>query len=378
MSRLFEVRQSEGRGFGAFALKNISKGTVILREEPVLRINKKIHDITYDDAEAAFTRLSPRDQEKVLELHEDHKGLYDSKFHRILRANAFGQAGPSGEKTSTALFLQTSRFNHSCLPSASKIRNGVAAEKDIQANEEILISYADDIYELLTAKQRRVLLQRNYGFTCSCIACRSGEYQRLSDMRRQLVAFLRAALEGIVQPDYGKLEDIKPEDMWRVWPPAKRPRKTQISAAQKIEFTFLLARLREAEGMSAFRTAEAYSKAAEHLLDHLNVFGSAPELDDIVTLAGGRCVRDWMLKALAVFESVMPPDDPDLRIMRYNWSNISNFTIIKLATDPNLSHIFVSLLAFTICSSLTFASARRRFRRPDFDESQHAEHRTNP
>lgn len=363
MSRLFEVRQSEGKGFGVFALDNISKGTVILSEQPVLRINKKIHDITYDDAEAAFVKLSQADQEKVLQLHEDHKGLYDSKFHRILRANAFGQAGPSGEKTSTALFLQTSRFNHSCLPNASKIRNGIAAERDIQAKEEIFISYADDIYELLTAKQRRVLQQRNYGFTCSCIACRPGKYQRLSDMRRQLIAFIRAGLEGIVQPDYGKLEDIEPEDLWRVWPPAKKFRKPQISAAQKIEFTFLLARLREAEGMAAFRIAEAYSKAAEHLMDHLNVFGSTQVLDDIMTLAGARCVRDWMLKALAVFESVMPPDDPDLKIMRYNWSNINNFTIIKLATDPNLSHIFVSLPILTNCSSLTFSLACRRLRR---------------
>lgn len=72
-----------------------------------------------------------------------------------------------------AVFETASRFNHSCIPNAyfswSKA-NGVEqiyAIRDIEAGEEITLSYCDPLYEY----SQRCWEFQHYDFTCLCPAC---------------------------------------------------------------------------------------------------------------------------------------------------------------------------------------------------------------
>ncbi|KAG8951727.1 hypothetical protein FRC04_005748 [Tulasnella sp. 424] len=76
-----------------------------------------------------------------------------------------------------AIFPLASRaFNHSCLPNATasyRYENGsvwqdIRALRDIEANEEITISYIDPASPL---SSRQAALRRTYGFECTCGRC---------------------------------------------------------------------------------------------------------------------------------------------------------------------------------------------------------------
>ncbi|EME79953.1 uncharacterized protein MYCFIDRAFT_198313 [Pseudocercospora fijiensis CIRAD86] len=248
----------------------------------------------------------------------------------------FGQTLSAGY-----LYLTISRINHACVPNASHQDGVIIAEETIATGEEISISYDSDKYECLTAEQRGKIIQNTYGFQCDCIACRASDIRMISDARRQLILHLKSALQGFQPPDLNFLNTATQTGLWHLdWPPTRSRLPRPLSKTQKIEYTFLLAKLREAEGLPGVTIGKAYSEAAWLLFQHLEDYVlECPFLEDLVFLEPARCVQAWMLKALDLYQKSCPPGHQNLRTMQENWVEMRQ---LRFVGDSNLAGRSVS------------------------------------
>ena len=179
---LYEIRPSEGKGLGVFALVNIPKGTRIMADRCLFSVIGP--KALYSEIEAAFNELSPEDKRSYMQLRcPDHPGR--SPVIRIWDANCFAMGHDTG------IFLLASRINHSCTPNAHFAwntnigRETVHAIIDISAGQEIETSYCPTHKD---AYNRRKRLEA-YGFDCSCDACRQITHtgQVSEERRRQMI-----------------------------------------------------------------------------------------------------------------------------------------------------------------------------------------------
>lgn len=212
---LYESSNSPGKGVGLFATQFIPKGTHILKEKTVLtcptqgRLDERDLQNIFDQV----STLSPSLQSGILSLsgkvpvlspksplmvyyrallrqkvyHPDGSRLSwreFSKLQKVLRV-FYTNAAAIYEGTSTrwlwqqkavgdGLFLTFSRMNHSCEPNAdwdTYYDPGVMmvwAKRDIQADEEISISYIGKLDEPVEVRRKRLA---QWGFICSCAKC---------------------------------------------------------------------------------------------------------------------------------------------------------------------------------------------------------------
>jgi len=85
---------------------------------------------------------------------------------------------------SQALFVKGSRLNHSCQPNtewqihaAPVPMLSLRTKQNVKKGEELTIDYIRELPDL-EQKERRKLLQQDYGFLCMCSRCISAEHQR--------------------------------------------------------------------------------------------------------------------------------------------------------------------------------------------------------
>ncbi|CZT45226.1 uncharacterized protein RSE6_05520 [Rhynchosporium secalis] len=186
----------------------------------------------------------------------------------IFRSNSFniGQSPTSmpvsqGSDASTssishALFPQTARINHSCLPNAQGNYNpatqkfNVHATRDIERGEEVKLNYLMEEGGLRRSRMER--LREGYGFDCKCPACdfgrvrgRRGEERRLK-MVEKLKGFV-VAMEG---------RGLLKEEMDK-----------EVEVERELEATMAYIELFESEGIAGRELSNMYMKAAELNLD---------------------------------------------------------------------------------------------------------------
>ncbi|KAF3048456.1 hypothetical protein E8E11_006839 [Didymella keratinophila] len=182
------------KGYGCFALKPIPRGTRILTDTPLLIV--PMADYMKADIEAAFSKLSDVAKLQYFTLHSGHgqnPADWPSQIHpsvparerqRISEQHAarvgneatlisIFQTNCMEMNAGAAVFLHTSRFNHSCVPNACFTWNAAIGKetihtmRDIQQGEEITISYVDGEH----GKRLRAWELRHYGLVCQCEAC---------------------------------------------------------------------------------------------------------------------------------------------------------------------------------------------------------------
>ena len=188
---LWELRPSLGKGTGMFARKRIARGTRLLADECLIHLPEPKPLLI--DIERAFERLLPDQQAAYMGLHcPDRPGR--SPVVRIWEANCFRMGKGGG------VFLKASRINHSCTPNAHFAwnvniqRETIHAIADIQANEEILISYC---YPHLDVYHRQQKLEP-YGFDCSCAPClQDTALGRTSEARRCRMGELQEKIKDV-------------------------------------------------------------------------------------------------------------------------------------------------------------------------------------
>ncbi|SMQ54278.1 unnamed protein product [Zymoseptoria tritici ST99CH_3D7] len=205
-SQLFELRETLDKGFGLFAISDISAGTRIICETPLLEIpQNQLHSawLYYckltPQAKAIYDALcdfapSNLDFDQAVRIPNDcpdKAGMWAAQVHamKIFSVNSFrlynGHLG---------VFALASRLNHSCVPNvhfhsnAQLGKSTVHAARDIQAGEELLGNYIGAQIAYKTRAQRTKHLHLNYGFLCQCPAC--SDITGTCDRRREALTLI--------------------------------------------------------------------------------------------------------------------------------------------------------------------------------------------
>ena len=132
--------------------------------------------------------LSPDKRQQLLTLQ--NAGIFNDPLIGTYQTNAFAL-----DNQYSGVFLQASRFNHSCLPNARYAWNSTLqrfrmyALRDIAIGEEIFVSYLHNTHVYGSSRQARQTRLARYGFICTCATCSlQGAAAEASDARRTEVA----------------------------------------------------------------------------------------------------------------------------------------------------------------------------------------------
>ena len=161
MMNIYEVRETGGKNFGCFAIKDIKKGSTIIREKSQLEVPsqyRQADQITpslVQGLKEAFNKMTKTDQQEFMKLHDKYDDLSslppELKLMLQLKSELVSKITKSDEKlakivkiydTNAFVFgvgIKRSRFNHSCKPNAisSKVDDGhsvVVAISNIKGN----------------------------------------------------------------------------------------------------------------------------------------------------------------------------------------------------------------------------------------------------
>lgn len=191
----------QGKGLGVISTMHIPRGALLLAEKALFSVSNVLEPLSRPNQRSIRAQAPQFPQFQDL-FSKDHPPTDESRFD----TNNF-QMGTdrNGEKT-CGIFLEASRFNHSCVPNAHfawnpELNNGqglltIYAIQDIDPYHEILVNYhIDDCYKLKDARQ--AALYDAYGFLCDCAACQRQprhQFGAKSDARRQKMQTLRTQM----------------------------------------------------------------------------------------------------------------------------------------------------------------------------------------
>ena len=226
---MYEVKQIEGKGLGFVAVKNISKGSLILKETPQMprvkgveapnpnvqgsiEAHEKALKIWVHKVVSLFSEMNPADQEEYMKLHYGDENSFGIRHHDPNKADEIVMINKIigiyiRNNFQNGLSIKTSRLNHSCKPNAinSNVANSefneVRAICNIKAGQEITISYKEGdggLFGLRTTRSRQKILQ-DWGFTCICEFCQESEDDE------------RTTIQSEIQELIGEVENLQPE-----------------------------------------------------------------------------------------------------------------------------------------------------------------------
>ena len=222
--RRYEFLEVPHKGTGNLATRNISEGEIICVERPVLLIDNSKHgnDINTHEVkkvfEKMFKKLTNTQQEAIMNLSNsfiDHKksetDMEFVKFLEITKTNSISlqESGefPTGRiphdslrkyylVAKVGLFLDFSRFNHSCMPNSDYFYADpyirLYATRNIMKGEEITFSYYGDSLgrtgishdspqTIQQLKDDLNSLMCALPFTCYCEFCQMEDKKKLKD-----------------------------------------------------------------------------------------------------------------------------------------------------------------------------------------------------
>ncbi|KAF5378136.1 hypothetical protein D9615_007522 [Tricholomella constricta] len=178
----FEIGDAGAKGLGMFALRDIPSGALVLVEHPVivapylLGMSVPLPEVYAE----LFGRLPAEACHELMALANSRSTEDCDLLEGIVRTNALGiqlevPDVPNPELTThRAVFLNTSRCNHSCGPNArwewdtNTFALYLSAVRPIQKGEEITINY---ISCTQPRHERHATLFALYNFTCACPSC---------------------------------------------------------------------------------------------------------------------------------------------------------------------------------------------------------------
>ena len=179
-----QIRQGRGvGGIGLFARGLIKRGAIIMTEAPLFSLP---HGFAVGDLATKLNLLNQANRDAFHNLHPQN-----GTDRQIFESNRFemreGYVEPD-QIHDSGLFLQASRFNHSCISKAHMQWNEatqsvtVYAVRKINKDSEIFVNY---IAEHFSGRAERHQALADYGFTCSCKACQGNtKFGKESETRR--------------------------------------------------------------------------------------------------------------------------------------------------------------------------------------------------
>lgn len=169
--QLWEIVDIPGKGKGIIVTQDITPGTLLLSEAPLITTEVVQSLATAEqDLEKALGNLSISDRENFRTLHTNFPENDDEKLIGIIRSNAY----PLGPDTDVGgLFPEISRINHSCLPNSVQYWNDMLRKQTIYAvrpiakGQEVTTCYQPGG----TSSERKEVLKEYFKFDCECELC---------------------------------------------------------------------------------------------------------------------------------------------------------------------------------------------------------------
>ncbi|KIY45454.1 SET domain-containing protein [Fistulina hepatica ATCC 64428] len=177
-----EISQTENKGLGTFVRCKFSADETILLEHPsiVVPYLKATAMSLSELYTSLFEKLPPQSHKTLTSLFSSP--LFDklSRAEGIMFTNSIEidldvvQDKQPELNNHRAIFLHTSRINHSCAPNArvqwdyASFELSVIATRTINEGDEVTISYVDPRFP---REARRQQLKETYGFDCQCDHC---------------------------------------------------------------------------------------------------------------------------------------------------------------------------------------------------------------
>jgi hypothetical protein len=161
LDTLVEIRDSESKGLGIFALRDILPGTVLLCEAPLVTLIDT--GSRADPLDAAVNALSPSQKKSFFSLHHFSRNKNESLSRSIVYSNGYS----INHDLATGVFETASRINHSCVPNSLYTwKEGIARmvfwnRFKLLKGEEVTVDYG----------HKKKFLSRIYGFECACGGC---------------------------------------------------------------------------------------------------------------------------------------------------------------------------------------------------------------
>jgi hypothetical protein len=166
---LWTLETIPGKGKGLIARKDITPGTLILSDKPLLKTDVITSMETVEkDLARALKSLPKEHQRAFLSLHNNYPGK--NPLSNIIRSNGY-PLGPASDVG--GVFPNLSRINHSCKPNAKHSWNPVKEQyvvytiRSVREGEELTVSYLSGG----ESKRRQETLKEAFGFTCACELC---------------------------------------------------------------------------------------------------------------------------------------------------------------------------------------------------------------
>lgn len=188
LATMLRTQDIPGKGVGVIATRQIFVGTLVLSERPIIQVASSTYQANLAHLVLAqLQKLDSHDREGFLALRNTHKQMLP--IEGIFKTNAI----PLGRGSSAGgIFLQCSRFNHSCTANAAyhwdanQKRERVFAIREINPEEEIVVSYLSEDVWALPTKERKARILQEFGFQCRCARCENNDpnEQLQSDQRR--------------------------------------------------------------------------------------------------------------------------------------------------------------------------------------------------
>jgi hypothetical protein len=193
------LKSLPGRGVGVVATRLIPTGSIILQEDATLTVPSLPAHRTLEflfNLVARYVDCSAEVRHSILSLHAYNRPEDDNdirsllaadsgncrlteqqvdlilRLNSILTTNNFDDTAPSN----CSLYLEASRFNHSCLPNCDyghtseedRATITIRASREIQPDEEICVTY---LINHEPRDERRAETKLSWGFECNCPAC---------------------------------------------------------------------------------------------------------------------------------------------------------------------------------------------------------------
>ncbi|KAK6582135.1 hypothetical protein PZA11_005832 [Diplocarpon coronariae] len=161
LGTLIEIRDSERKGLGVFALRDLLPGTILVSESPIVTLQD--NGARVDPLGATVNALSPEQKQSFLSLQAFSRNQNESRSRSIVYSNGYSIMGD----LATGVFETASRINHSCVPNSQYIWKDSIGRMvfwnrfKLLEGEEVTVDYG----------HKTKYLKRIYGFDCQCGAC---------------------------------------------------------------------------------------------------------------------------------------------------------------------------------------------------------------
>jgi len=171
----YKVELVQGKGLGCIALRDIAPGECVLREPAAVKFVDS-DPAWIANAKQQMETLPLAEQELVMSLMDCRDPPKSLAGIIITNNYSLGLGSSSG-----GLFVELSRFNHSCRPNCEQSWDDAAQEiqvyasEAIQAGEEMCTYFVDP---RMPRPDRQETFKQVYRFTCVCPACSGDDAER--------------------------------------------------------------------------------------------------------------------------------------------------------------------------------------------------------